>query len=129
MRLPILLLTLAVMATAMMVPSTATIYWKHPVRDANQEVKYQLKLITDALNNKDIELFEKLVNVFDGYAEPILGVYASEAGYIVYASKTAEGGLYAMGRLVSLPDRFTFKWELNAESPSGYKLVECRELF
>ena len=60
MRLPILLLTLAVMVTAMMVPSTATIYWKHPVKDAKAQAEYQLQYLMHALNMKDIELFKTL---------------------------------------------------------------------
>ncbi|KAF1768604.1 hypothetical protein GCK72_000416 [Caenorhabditis remanei] len=120
MRLKILLLTLAVMATA-------TIYWKHPVKDANQEFEYQLKLITDALYIQDIELYEKLVDANIIGADAIISLYTTyKADYILSANKTADGDLIAIARsTVDGHDSPYFKWELNAESPSGYKMVEC----
>ncbi|KAF1768603.1 hypothetical protein GCK72_000415 [Caenorhabditis remanei] len=123
MRLPIFLLTLAVMATA-------TIYWKHPVKDANQEFEYQLKLIADALYIQDIDLYEKLVDANIIVAQAIIIKYVnSKAEYIHSASKTADGGLIAVAESTTAVDervkRIYFKWELNAESPSGYKLMVC----
>ncbi|EFP04573.1 hypothetical protein CRE_31253 [Caenorhabditis remanei] len=120
MRLPILLLTLAVMVSA-------TIYWKHPVRDAKALVEHQLKLIIDAMYIQDIKLFEKLVNESYILVQPIIAMYSSEkSGYILSASKTADGSLIALARSTKDGhDSLYFKWELYAESPSGYKLVIC----
>ncbi|KAF1768639.1 hypothetical protein GCK72_000451 [Caenorhabditis remanei] len=105
MRLPILLLILAVMATA-------TIYWKHPVKDARQQAEYQLQYLIHALNMKDIELFKTLAyDVIQ--AQPIIKLYATgNTGYVMSASNIiGDRHLVATGNLEGTDIKFYFSWE------------------
>ncbi|EFP11378.1 hypothetical protein CRE_09643 [Caenorhabditis remanei] len=115
------------MATAMMVPSTGTIYWKHPVNDAKAQAEYQLQYLIHALNMKDIELFKTLA--YDVVqATPIIKLYATgNTGYVMSASNIiGDRHLVATGNLEGTDVKLYFSWEKNAQSPSGYKLIACR---